>query len=186
MADTLSEEVRHWCRLGASALTRKTEAAVLSLALGLKKFCRDRASRLIAQGSRLRMPVLFAYMSDGWQGFVFRNNTRSDSEGQKHVRITRVRRHFCLQRGLVKVLDASGQVHSSMVFAEPRPLQHGARSGNFFAALVEFFEPIRLFTRGPIVEVFCFDGELFKSLRRLIIGRKISCMTWRTTCWPPG
>ena len=101
----------------------------MSLALGLKKFCRDRASRLIAQGSRLRMPVLFAYTSDGWQGFVFRNNTRSDSEGQEHVRITRVRRHFCLQRGLVKVLDASGQVHASMVFAEPRPLQHGARSG---------------------------------------------------------
>eukprot|EP00959_Pyramimonas_sp_CCMP1952_P331251 6936661-Pyramimonas_sp.AAC.1 len=74
-----------------------------------------------------------AYMSDGWQGQVFsRHAIALDEGGQQVVRNTRVRRHFALQRGLVKYIDGMGRVESAMVFAEPRPLQHGARHGNFF------------------------------------------------------
>ena len=111
-------------------------------------------------------------MSDGWQGRVFRRHSVVDDEGRRLTRVTRVRRHYALQRALVKYCDAPGNVQSSMIFAEPRPLQHGARSGNFFNALIDFSESPRFYTKGPLVEVFCFDGELFTALGKLISGRK--------------
>jgi len=59
-----------------------------------------------------------------------------------------------------------------MVFAEPRPLQHGARHGNFFKVLEEFWDSARFTTAGPVVEVYCFDGELFTALQKLISGKR--------------
>ena len=172
MADELCEQVHKWCHLTASALTKKTEAEVLSLALGLQQFCRERVDRMLKHAARHRRPVMFAYMSDGWQGKVFRRQSVIDDAGNRVTRCTRVRRHFALQRGLLKYSDGDGDIYSSMLFAEPRPLLHGARSGNFFTTFVEFYEPARLTTKGPIVEVFCFDGELFTALERLINGRR--------------
>jgi hypothetical protein len=59
-----------------------------------------------------------------------------------------------------------------MLFGEPRPLEHGARSGNFMNVLTEFHESLRFSSKGPIVEVFCFDGELFTAMQKLISGRR--------------
>ncbi len=115
---------------------------------------------------------MMAYMSDGWQGRVFRRHTVAVEDGRRQVRVTRVRRHFALQRGLLKYRDATGQVYSSMLFGEPRPLEHGARSGNFLTVLNEFHESLRFSSKGPIVEVFCFDGELFTAMQKLVSGRR--------------
>lgn len=172
MAEALSERVLKWCRLTASALDRKSEREVLALAVGLNMFCRENVNRLIAEASRHGLPILQAYMSDGWQGRVFRRHSDATAGEKRQVRVTRVRRHFALQRGLVKFADADGKVRSAMMFAEPRPLEDGARSGNFFAVLGDFWEPLRFTARSPIVEVFCFDGELFTALQKLISGKR--------------
>jgi hypothetical protein len=172
MVDDLCRQVRSWCHLSNSALNRSAEAEALSLALGLSKFCREHVSRLIQSAARQNLPLMYAYMSDGWQGQVFRRHTVVGEDRRNLVRITRVRRHYALQRGLVKYRDVAGHVHSGMLFAEPRPLEHGARSPNFLSALIDFCEPLRFSTKGPIVEVFCFDGEMFSAMQTLISGRR--------------
>jgi hypothetical protein len=172
MSEWLCQEVHKWCHLTASALNRRSEAEALSLALGLNKFCGEHVSRMVREAARHNLPILQAYMSDGWSGRVFRRSTEAGEDGKRLVRVTRIRRHFALQRGLVKFRDAAGQVHSSMMFAEPRPLQHGGRSGNFLTVLNEFWESLRFSTKGPIIEVFCFDGELFTAMQKLISGKR--------------
>lgn len=111
-------------------------------------------------------------MSDGWQGRIFQRHTIADKGGNRVVRVTRVRRHFALQRGLVKVRQVDGELLSAMVFVEPRPLGHGARSSNFLTVLNEFWQSPRLATKAHVVEVFCFDGELFTALQKLISGKR--------------
>ena len=98
-ADEVREEVHTWCHVCASVLSKKTEAEVLGLALGIMKFCREAASRSIQQAARSNFPLMFAYMSDGWSGKVFRRHAVKDEHNRTQVRVTRVRRRYCLQRG---------------------------------------------------------------------------------------
>jgi hypothetical protein len=62
----LKEQVHKWCHLSASALSRKSEAEALSLALGLNAFCREHAARLVSHAAANNFPIMMAYMSDGW------------------------------------------------------------------------------------------------------------------------
>ena len=112
-------------------------------------------------------PVMLSYMSDGWSAFIWKVFVEV-LNGKPTQQWCRERTEFLQQRGILKSIRPGGKIDAAIRVVPPCPLYHGKTSWQIFASFTAFHKPLRLFTKGAVLTIGCFDGLHKSSLERLM------------------
>lgn len=173
--------LKKWRALSSKALIWQDRMEVLRLAASLQHFFDDEATLHKQQIAQFRRPAMMMYMNDGWSAFTWKVELR-DLGGRKQRSCQKVRVEYLVERSIIKSLHGAG-VSMSMQFGAPRPLSHGRSAWDVFGATVEWSEPLRASTNGPVWNIYCWDGHLFQPLRRLAFARHLLYYKTRLLCF---
>ena len=113
--------------------------------------------------------LLTVYQSDGWGATLKSGSCVGIQSRDKIFRKTQWRHEFLLQRFIFTLMHSQG-VRRGMRLSAPLSLRNGATAFHVYEAYCGHatFGPRKSGHRGVIMDGFCFDGALFKALRRHI------------------
>lgn len=151
-------------------LLRDEADEVAKLCEIFKKVLFDRAMEFVKASGEA--PLLYSYQSDGTPILAQKTIVASKADSRKIVRHAGRSAELLLQRGFLKVFDASGQPRVTCLFRDPLPLDHGKGTWPCFTAACNFFPLMRYIKPvGITISHYSFDRALFSSLTRAMHQR---------------
>ena len=168
--DDLLREVEHMCKVSA-ILSQDELRRCYVIAMTAAEYSRENAVRGMAEQSG--MPILQAYINDGWSAVVREDCTMQCGE---HLvkRQGKFRHEFLLERVMIRWHTANGDTEYHMLFGAPRGLRSGKRSDNVLSASADFCPTLRAGNHeGIAITMYVSDTLLHSATLRLQRARHI-------------
>ena len=124
-------------------------------------------------GANKSRPMLMAYASDGWSGWV--RNLIKDVVGP-HLLVTskgKLRHEFLLEHVFFRMGLPGGEQIVEIIPGRPRALGAGKDAWNFFTSACEFVPTLRTMggSSGICIHVYLMDHQLLSAFARYMRGR---------------